>query len=337
MMGESSTQTPTSELSEESDPDEVTDSDIPDMMGESSPEGMMEQPSESTEGQADSDSDMSSDDSALLDQLRNSPFGPLLDIDGVDGVEDIFGNVGGAGGGNGSFGGGGVGSGNPFANWDPLTDSNPFGEGDEPTTSTETPEGSSNPFGTETSSGSSNPFGQTETSSGSSNPFGETEAPEGSSNPVSQIDSLTGEIGFNIDNFVDSMEARIEGLIDSVPQDFNEPGTVADIGPSYIVRDGEGGFYLSANESVDNDDMLIFGGAIGNQSEAESVEDYIDFMAGGSDQPGVVAAIGDEYLIEDGDGGWYVSADETFDSNDMQLLNGSSILNLPDFEGFNGL
>ena len=37
--------------------------------------------------------------------IRQSPFGPLLDLPGIDGVEDIFGNIGGAGGEN-PFGGG---------------------------------------------------------------------------------------------------------------------------------------------------------------------------------------------------------------------------------------
>lgn len=54
--------------------------------------------------------------------LRQSPFGPLLDIEGVDGIEDIFGNVG-VPGGDSAFGGGNPPSfdanspygGNPFA------------------------------------------------------------------------------------------------------------------------------------------------------------------------------------------------------------------------------
>lgn len=56
----------------------------------------------------------------LNELLRQSPFGPLLDIEGVDGnkltIEDIFGNLGAPGGDN-AFGGG--------ANFDPA--SSPYG------------------------------------------------------------------------------------------------------------------------------------------------------------------------------------------------------------------
>ena len=67
--------------------------------------------------------------------LGQSPFGRLLDIDGVDGAEDIFGNVGGGDGGQMGSSQGGAGGGNPFANFNPLEDGNPFIEGDEPNVS----------------------------------------------------------------------------------------------------------------------------------------------------------------------------------------------------------
>ncbi len=75
----------------------------------------------------------------MMELLRQSPFGVLLDIPGVDSVEDIFGNVGGENpfGGAGGADGSEMGSpmGNPFANWDPVRDGNPFIQGDEPDTS----------------------------------------------------------------------------------------------------------------------------------------------------------------------------------------------------------
>lgn len=85
---------------------------------------------------------------SLDDLLRQSPFGRLLDIEGVDGPADIFGNLGGGEGGGNPIGGGmgdgstggnpfgggdafGGGMSNPFAGWNPLTDGNPFAVSDE--------------------------------------------------------------------------------------------------------------------------------------------------------------------------------------------------------------
>jgi hypothetical protein len=200
----------------------------------SSTEDMTEGSSESTpdmstmDEQADAESDMGEDDSALEEQLRNSPFGRLLDIEGVDGAEDIFGNVGGGAGGGNSFGGGGVGNGNPFANWDPLTDGNPFIEGDEPSTGS--------------GSSGSNPFGQEMNTE-------ETMSPE--------TDSITGEI-VSIDDFVDSMEGSIDDFVDFATEDVDQPSVIAVIDEQYILQNGEGSGYISLDEVLGSDDLQIF-------------------------------------------------------------------------------
>ncbi len=229
----------------------------------SSTEDMTEGSSESTpdmstmDEQADAESDMGEDDSALEEQLRNSPFGRLLDIEGVDGAEDIFGNVGGGAGGGNSFGGGGVGNGNPFANWDPLTDGNPFIEGDEPSTGSGS--SGSNPFGQGMNTGG-NPFiegDEPSTGSGSSgsNPFGQEMNTEETMSP--ETDSITGEI-VSIDDFVDSMEGSIDDFVDFATEDVDQPSVIAVIDEQYILQNGEGSGYISLDEVLGSDDLQIF-------------------------------------------------------------------------------
>jgi hypothetical protein len=97
----------------------------------------------------------STDNSELLELLRQSPFGRLFDIPGfeIDSPEDIFGNIGGEGGNPFPDGGGGGIGGNPWRDWNPVTDGNPFINGDEPEISSSST--SSNPIG---GGGSGNPF-----------------------------------------------------------------------------------------------------------------------------------------------------------------------------------
>ena len=187
--------------------------------------------------------------------LRQSPFGPLLDIPGVDGVEDIFGNVGGGTGGGNPFGGGdsgsdggGAGMENPFANFNPLEDGNPFVEGDEPNI----PE-----------FGGGAPADDSDDAAGGGNPFG--------GNPFEY--NPTGEQGENAYDFGDGSEIPAfneQGEIDlpsgdSIPVAGNpfageEIAINIDSG-DYLLKNADDSWYLSSDETVGDDDQLLFEGS----------------------------------------------------------------------------
>ncbi|MBW4663217.1 MAG: PEP-CTERM sorting domain-containing protein [Chroococcus sp. CMT-3BRIN-NPC107] len=148
----------------------------------------------------------------LNELLRQSPFGPLLDIQGADGnnltVEDIFGNVGGFGGSN-PFASGGSPlnenspyGGNPFAGdnfWNlfagGMNPSNPIGSNSG--TGGSLPIGTNNPFPVELPTGANNPFPVELPGGGSIPPFlGDRDFPglpgHGGSTPVPEPSSILG-------------------------------------------------------------------------------------------------------------------------------------------------
>ena len=133
--------------------------------------------------------------SDLEEQLRQSPFGRLLDLEGVDGAEDIFGGLQPPSG-EGDSEGGGPGGSNPFAFWDPVTEGNPFTpEDDMPANegvSGDNPfAGGGNPFAGGGDSEGDNPFAGGGDSEGG-NPFagGDGEVPESPWDELLQFDEF---------------------------------------------------------------------------------------------------------------------------------------------------
>jgi hypothetical protein len=233
-----------SQISDAPEEDEVDDTDSEPSSTDSPTNEMLEESEE--------DDVMGEDDgSALLEQLRMSPFGRLLDIEGVDGVEDIFGNL---GGGDNSFGG--VGNGNPFANWNPLTDGNPFIEGDQPNLDSDQGDG-----------------------------YWLSEV---------EIDGITGEVSSSIDNFVESVEARLDNLINSGGEGLDEGAVIAEIGDEYLLNDGSGGWYISSDETFDSDDLLVFDGSPSNNLPYfEAVNVFMNSMAENLDNSTFISFIGE--------------------------------------------
>ncbi|MCG5058023.1 MAG: hypothetical protein KA714_08495 [Limnoraphis sp. WC205] len=233
-----------SQISDAPEEDEVDDTDSEPSSTDSPTNEMLEE--------SDEDDVMGEDDgSALLEQLRMSPFGRLLDIEGVDGVEDIFGNL---GGGDNSFGG--VGNGNPFANWNPQTDGNPLIEGDQPNLDSDQGDG-----------------------------YWLSEV---------EIDGITGELSSSIDNFVESVEARLDNLINSGGEGLDEGAVIAEIGDEYLLNDGSGGWYISSDETFDSDDLLVFDGSPSNNLPYfEAVNVFMNSMAENLDNSTFISFIGE--------------------------------------------
>jgi len=174
------------------------------------------------------------------DLIRQSPFGPLLDLPGVDGPEDIFGNVGipdssegnpfeGGGGDNPVAGGGDLPyGGNPFAGdnfWNifaggvnPADTSSFGGSSNSPNGSNDSSGGGDNPF-----PGGSNPFaGGSNPLVGSGNPFADDNG--NASNQDENDDLLNGGLSQRLegDTGNNQLYAGINSLIDQIRNDFLE-------------------------------------------------------------------------------------------------------------------
>ena len=259
-----------------------------------------------------------------------SGFDALLDIpnSGIDSYEDIFPRGGGAGGssmGSSSFGDGAGGS--------SMGGGSQGGSGDQPY--------GGNPWAGWDPVEDGNPFSEGDNSSGAAS----------GSNFSGGASTSTGGGAAMGDN--SSGPASSSSSYDSFPT--GEEGAIGN-DSGYFVSDGNGNWYVSQDDKVDENDTALPGGnpfegvgesipsgeggatsgsnssvgASTSAGEQASMGDDAPEMASGSSSfdslpSGEEGVIGNDsgYFVSDNNGNWYVSQDDKVDENDLPIEGGN--------------
>jgi hypothetical protein len=296
--------------------------------------------SSNVDNNSDNNNNTEDQDSDLDEQLRQSPFGRLLDLPGVDGAEDIFGNLGAPSGGDSE---GGIGTSNPFANWDPVTEGNPFTPDDD------TPE-NENLSGGETQSeggGQNNPNGESISSPWDALlQFEEFESVEdilgistgnnssGGEPSDDESNESTWDGTLQFDEFETNTEAATFDSADSINEEFADT-PIADL--------------LDFPE-VDSPEDIFSTFGIGDDANSENLlEDWNPFTDGNPFVVGdeeetepVYNTDGDRllvenqfgYMIQNSEDILFLSLDETINENDIEISQGGFSDDLFDSDSF---